>query len=140
MENWYRQAILTPEQKVVMYSEASFLGPLNHKGFLQFMEAFEQVVGKKQFEALHHGMSPKQLTKAAEKQEKMLLNQGLIEKDAISEGLETPYQKEQRRLREWLDKHPGPFDNWSDFTNKSELGHHIKEKRLEAERESRKYE
>jgi hypothetical protein len=102
------------------------------------MEAFEEVVGKKQFEALHGGMSPKELAKTAEKQERSLIKQGMIAEDTVSAGLETPYQKEQRRLREWLDKHPGPFDNWSDYTNRSRLGREIKEKRLQAERDSRK--
>jgi hypothetical protein len=140
MEDWYKKAIMTPEQEVVMWSEASLQAPLNHEGFARYMQVFEQVVGKEQFKAIHGGMDAKDVTKVASRQmQELMKNSGYPLQDTVSSGLETPYQREQRRLREYLDKHPGPYDLWSDFTNKSELGRQIKEKRLQAERESRNW-
>ena len=51
-EAWLKKAIMTPEQEVVLWSDASMRNPLSHEGYEKFMMAFEKVVGAEQFKRL----------------------------------------------------------------------------------------
>ena len=54
-EEWIKKVIMTPEQEVVMWAERSLQAPLSHEGYEKYMQAFEKVVGKEQFERLFGG-------------------------------------------------------------------------------------
>ncbi len=132
MEEWYKKAIMTPEHEVVMWSEASLRGPLSHESFLKYMEAFEKVVGKEQFEALFGDRSPKELTKDAEKQEKVLIKNKLIpEYDAAV------MPSEEERIRARLRKRmKNPYDLVNEPTDqeiKQLLSIHERKKHSRAE-------
>ena len=70
-EAWLKKAIMTPEQEVVMWSEASMRAPLSHEGYEKYMTAFEQVVGKEQFKSLLGGDAAHVVEEAKKAQKKM---------------------------------------------------------------------
>jgi hypothetical protein len=73
IEAWLKKAVMTPEQEVVMWYEASLRNPLSHEGYEKYMVAFEKVIGKDQFKRLM-GADAVSVVKTAKKQEKELLS------------------------------------------------------------------
>ncbi len=72
VEAWLKKAIMTPEQEVVMWNEASMHGPLNHESYEKFMTAFEKVVGAEQFKRLLGGNDAAHVVAATKKAEKKM--------------------------------------------------------------------
>jgi hypothetical protein len=62
---------MTPEQEVVLWSEASMHGPLNHEGYEKFMMSFEKVVGAEQFKRLLGGDAAQVVAEGKKAQKKM---------------------------------------------------------------------
>jgi hypothetical protein len=70
-EGWLKKAIMTPEQEVVLWSDASMRNPLSHEGYERFMMAFEKVVGPEQFKRLLGGDAEQVVAEGKKAQKKM---------------------------------------------------------------------